>query len=497
MMSRRLRLSLAVAAGGIAAFGLAPYGLWPLTLAGLFVAGWLSGDATSRVGCGWVFWFFGFGYFSHGLIWLAEPFLVDAAMHGWMIPFAVVGMAGGLSVFWFFAGWLGFGRGVLIALLISLAELARGYVLTGFPWGGLAQIWVDTAIAQSLAWIGPYGLGGLTALAAVPLGVASSPRDHAGRQKGKQTGNRLRDVAMSVAAIASLAVFWISPAPEVATTNKVVRLVQANAPQQQRWDPQWVPEFFSRHLRLTASDAPLGPVDLVVWSETSVPWLLSNADGALRAISKVANAPVVAGVQHFNGEGYYNSVALIGRDGSVEALYDKHHLVPFGEYMPLASVVSGLGIRGLAERADGGYRAGSGPQVIDLPGLGVGLPLICYEAIFPHNVRGTRRPDVLIAVTNDAWFGNWSGPYQHLAQARMRAIESGLPMVRVANTGISAMIDPLGRITSYLPLNVAGSVDALLPAPLTRTLYSRTGDWLAFCLLLIAAMLSATLRRVN
>ena len=192
-------------------------------------------------------------------------------------------------------------------------------------------------------------------------------------------------------------------------------------------------------------------------------------------------------MQRNDGERFYNSLVTLGPQGTVEQMYDKHHLVPFGEYVPLGDFMARFGIYGLAPQYGSGFSAGPGAQLMDFGALGNALPLICYEAVFAHDVNAApARPDFIIHATNDAWFGKDAGPQQHLAQARMRAIEQGLPVARAANTGISAMIDPHGRVLDHLGLGQAGYVDSVLPAPLPPTLYSRTGDWPVTVLLLLA-----------
>jgi apolipoprotein N-acyltransferase len=216
----------------------------------------------------------------------------------------------------------------------------------------------------------------------------------------------------------------------------------------------------------------------VLWSETAIPWSLEWAGTALEEIARAGgDAPVALGVQRSDGLRYFNAMITLDQSGAVTQTYDKHHLVPFGEYMPLGDLLARFGIYGLAANQGHGYSAGPGARLLDFGPLGHALPLICYEAVFAHDVNAApERPDFLIQITNDAWFGRGAGPRQHLAQARMRAIEQGLPLARVANTGISAMIDAHGRITASLPLNTAGYIDAALPAPGAVTPYARSGD---------------------
>jgi apolipoprotein N-acyltransferase len=222
----------------------------------------------------------------------------------------------------------------------------------------------------------------------------------------------------------------------------------------------------------------LGAPDAVIWPETAIPWGLTYAENVLQEISAAASGtPVILGVQRTEGMRHFNTLIALGPQGQVTQMYDKHHLVPFGEYMPLGDFAARFGIYGLAPQNGAGFSAGPGARLMDLGPLGRALPLICYEAVFAHDVNAApARADFIIHATNDAWFGTYAGPQQHLAQARMRAIEQGLPVARVANTGITAMIDPWGRMTASIGLGQAGYIDAALPLPGAPTLYSRTGD---------------------
>ncbi|SDD39087.1 apolipoprotein N-acyltransferase [Ruegeria marina] len=467
------RMALAAALGVIAALGLAPTSIWVATIAALLTVPALFQAARSRGQAAWTGWAFATGYFGHALVWIVEPFMVDVARHGWMAPFALGLIAGGLALFWAAAfalaamPWRGAEQRILLlALALGVAECARGYVFSGFPWAGLAQIWVGTDASLLLAWSGPNGLALITLLVALLPGAALA----LGRGGAALLLRCLPAVAFGLAIAAA-----DSGRPDIAMSGKTVRLVQPNAPQHQKWDPDWYPVFLERKIEFTGA----GPrPDMVVWPESALPYWLERAGPVLQEIADAARgAPVVIGANRASGPRIFNSMAVLGPGGDVDQVYDKHHLVPFGEYVPFGDLLERIGISGFASRDGQGFSSGPGPAVIRIAGIGAALPLICYEAVFPQDVNGAPdRPDFLLQLTNDAWFGTWSGPYQHLAQARMRAIEQGLPMVRVANTGVSAMIDPLGRITTAIPLNQAGYADAELPLPLAPTAYSQTGD---------------------
>lgn len=486
-----MRLPLAVLAGVVIGLGQPPYDLWYLGFAGYVAAVWLflvTPGGLRSAGTGWAV---GLGYFGFSMGWIVEPFFVDAAVTGWMAPFALIGLAGGLALFWGLAFRLSSqGRYPVLGLVLawSLAELARAYVFTGFPWALVPYFWLPVPVIQWVSVVGPHGLTLLTLAAAALCALALRPG-------GARAG---------LAGLALLAVLFgggllLTPAAQDLAARPVVRLVQPNAPQHEKWDPQKIPVFMQRKLEFTrAAPAEGGAAPaLIVWPETSVPNLLHRAGPTLDRITEAAGGtPVLLGVQRADQAGYYNSLIVLAPGGGVQALYDKHHLVPFGEYMPAAALFARWNIAGLAARAEGGYTPGPGPQVIDMGPLGSALPLICYEAVFPQDVNGAPlRPDMLIQITNDAWFGTWSGPYQHLAQARIRAIEQGLPMLRAANTGVSAVIDARGELRQTLGLGEMGVIDAPLPGDLPETIWMRWGDGPVVALMLALLAISAVRRR--
>ncbi|MGX0975486.1 apolipoprotein N-acyltransferase [Roseovarius sp. MBR-51] len=466
VLPRRWRSLVGGGIGAVAALGQAPVGAWPLTIVALALGFGLflrSGSWRQAVGLGWAL---GTGYFLVSLNWIIEPFLVDVARHGWMAPFALLGLAGGLALFW--AAGLALGRimgGGAVGFIggLGLLELARGYVLTGFPWAQPGHVLIDTPFLHWASYLGSAGLMALVLLAAVALwhGI---------------TGARV-----GLLGVAGLAVLWPIGAgltPEVAAgpDAAIVRLIQPNAPQNEKWRPDKMREFFDRQVMFSAA-GEVRP-DLIVWPETAVPVLLENAAQTLEVISEAAGAvPVVVGLQRYDAQRLFNTLALVEAGGRVTAVYDKHHLVPFGEYMPYGDLLADWGIHGMASKDGQGFSPGPGAQVINMGTLGRALPLICYEGVFAQDLRSApERADFILLITNDAWFGKFSGPYQHLAQARLRSAEFGLPMIRVANTGVSAMIDATGRITEALPLGEAGWRDAALPPALPPTVYARLGD---------------------
>ncbi|MBW6418625.1 apolipoprotein N-acyltransferase [Celeribacter sp. PS-C1] len=490
MTQRRPRLrrlitpprAFALSGGVLIAAGQAPLGFWPVALIGLTMAAisWrmalTPGQAALRG------WLVGLSTFLISLSWIVNPFLVEPWRHGWMIPFALFLMAGGLALFWALAFYLAkrLKTGLPgLAAFWGLMELARGHVFTGFPWAMPGYIWLDTPIAQLSAFIGPYALTALSFAYAALLAHAVLARSR----------------KMAVLAVVCFIATWIGgayrlsqPMPPNAAHN--IRVVQPNAPQHLKWDPDYIPVFYNRALDLTAPDASEAPADLVIWPETSVAAPLYAAGPYLREIAEVAApARAIVGLNRVDGMQGYNSAIHLDEAGQVIESYDKHHLVPFGEYMPLPWLLERIGLRAFTAKNGYGYSAGPGPQLFDAGALGQALPLICYEAIFPRDLRTETRPDWLLQMTNDAWFGTFSGPQQALAQARFRAIETGLPMVRGANTGVSALINARGEVLAQIPLGTSGAFTAPLPGKLSETPYLRLKEgpvWALLTLLVIA-----------
>lgn len=485
--SARHRLALAFLSGLVAALGLAPFNLPVLALAGFAGLGLVLMPLDGVKPAFWTGLAGATGYFMLSLHWIVEPFFVDAWRHGWMAPFALVLMSAGLALFWAASAAVavhltrsGPARLLLWGLFLTLSEMLRATVLTGFPWAHPGHIWIGSPLMGLAAWIGPHGLTLLTLSLAVAIAAALWRRP-------ALLGLPLAG-GLALAGLAAL----ISPAPLAGVDAPVIRLVQPNAPQHLKWQREMIPVFFQRALDLTAADPQLDRApELVIWPETSLPVLLRDSEPWRRAIGTAGgSAQVIVGGQRLQDGQVRNSLFLLAPNGDLTATYDKHHLVPFGEYVPLTGFARAIGLRGLAEAAGAAYAPGPGPDSLDLGPLGQVFPMICYETIFPGYIRQVDRPDWMLQITNDAWFGQFSGPFQHLELAQLRAVEQGLPLLRAANTGVSALIDARGQVVRSLPLGEQGALDLRLPPALPATVYARTGDmplWLLVVLLCSAA----------
>ena len=470
--------TLSLLSGLLAALGQAPFSLPYLLLFALPLIGWLFLNQATAKRAFLTGWLAGCGYFALSMFWIVEPFFVEPEVFGWMAPFALVFLAAGLALFWglsFSLAYLARGRIffrlLALALMWTALEFVRSHIFTGFPWGLIGYVWSDTPMFQYLAFIGPHGLGLMTLmLGFLPL-MAS---------RNILIGGAYTILATGMLSLAA----WYRLPETVPLTDTTVRLIQPNAPQHLKWRADKVSMFFNRALKLTHTDTG-SRTDVVIWPETSIPFLLGNDTAALEAISDAAGpeTQLLAGIRRRQDGRIYNSMLYLDGAGGILAVYDKHHLVPFGEYIPFAGVLSKFGLQGLAAEDGAGFQPGEGKRILGNDVLGTFLPLICYEAIFPGLVQiGSQRPDWLLHITNDAWFGNYSGPFQHLVQIRARAIEQGLPVARSANTGVSAVIDPYGRIVDQIPLNTAGYLDVALPKAAPKTAYAIASEfpWLVF-----------------
>ncbi len=482
------RRGLAFAAGVAAALAQAPFYVLPLMALGyaaliLMLDGARASARPLRSGFA-VGWFFGFGYFLLGLYWFAYAFLVQAEEFAWMAPFAVLGMPAFLAIFTGAAGAViararvaGWRRIALAGAVLMVFEYLRGHILTGLPWNLPGQALAGTAMgAQTAAWWGVYGLSLLALL------IAMAPAAFAGSGRGLVRGTLL--AFSGSAALFTIGAARLALNPHTEHMDVHVRIVQPNIPQREKIDGALWDRNYKRHIDLSSAPGPAAGVLYVLWPENAVPVIDEVPEGLAEVSRRLPkNAILVTGAVRRESdaagrEKVYNSIAVIpetpaGR--SVTATYDKHHLVPFGEYLPMNGLLRALGLAQLAPYDDG-FAFGVGPKTIAAGGPPFAA-LICYEAIFPGRVypKG-QRPQWIATVTNDGWFGDSSGPRQHLDQARLRAIETGLPMARSANTGVSALYDGAGRLSGRVPLYETGVIDRPLPKPLPPTLYSLAGD---------------------
>ena len=485
-------LAIAFLAGAVFVAALPPLSLAPLALLAFItlfaVLNRRSASEAFAIG-----WSFGLGQFAVGISWVAESFYVDAERFGTLAVPAVAGLAAVLALFPALAA-LAHSRlvrlrafagapvaAVAFAATWTGAEWLRGHVVTGFPWNLAAYALTDLpAIRQPAAWVGSYGLSFLVALAGAWLGAALLAR---GRARALPFG-----LALALIALTWGAGTWRAGQELRPESGVRVRIVQGNIPQTEKWAPGSRERMLETYLRLSARP---GRFDVLLWPETAFPGFLDEdatarariADSLPEGVLLLTGAP--DRVESEGGTRYFNTIQAYDRRGEVLNGYAKHHLVPFGEYvpqrdwLPLPRMVESLG----------DFSPGTGPRTLTLAGVPPVAPAICYEIIFPgHVVDGLVRPDWIFNATNDAWFGTTFGPEQHLGAARMRAVEEGLPVFRAANTGISAVIDAHGEVLRRLDLDRAGIIDAELPSALPRTLYARVGD-LVLPLLIISVWL--------
>lgn len=497
-LAGRRRAAVAAALGACAALALPPIHLLPLAVVGFAGLVWLlegaSGDARRPALAAFlVGWWFGFGHFALGLYWIANALLIEWERVGWMIPFAVFGLAAVLGVFTGLATSAvhasrarGVGAAFALAIAWSLCEWLRGHVLTGFPWNLTATVWAESPpMIQSAALFGAYGLSALTVLAfALPAALAA--RDARARWVPTLAA------ALLVAAGWGVGSYRLAGAGGATVPDVRLRLVQPNVPQALKWDPEAREANLRRMIALTRQPG-FETRTHTIWSETATAFPVwgDNEILAQRRAQVAAAVPpggmLVTGAPRFEraADGtlrVWNSLHAMDGDGTIHATYDKFHLVPFGEYVPFREILP------IDRVVPGGidFSAGPGPRLLSIRGLPLASPLICYEVIFPGQVvPDAGHAELLLNVTNDSWFGDSAGPYQHLAAARLRAVEEGLALVRSAGGGISAIIDPYGRIHASLGLGVAGVLDSELPVSIGQTFFAQQGN-AAFVVLILA-----------
>jgi apolipoprotein N-acyltransferase len=479
------RALVAFCAGGLAVFAQAPYDFFPVCLVSFPVLVWLLDGATGERGDGFlrrmrvcfgIGWWFGLGYFLLGLWWVGQALLVEAETFAWALPLAVLGLPAGLAVFFGIATAVarscwpdGLGRIAALAVGFALAEWLRATVLTGFPWNAIG--YAAMPVPMLMQSVSVIGLDGMNALAvfvfAMPALIASDRHRRSG----------LALAALLAAGHAGYGYVAMMRPGEVAR-ELTVRIVQPSVPQGGKWDPQMRDAILARLLELSAGPPTIGgsAPQLIVWPETALPFLLTDRPDALVAMGDMLQEGQLLVLGAVRAEPataaggrprYYNSILAIDDAGRIVDAVDKVHLVPFGEYLPFEDVLRGIGLRAVADTV-GGFAAGAERRALAIaPGV-TAEPMICYEIIFPSEVA-VPDADVILNLTNDAWFGDTPGPYQHFRQAQVRAVETGRPLLRSANNGISAVVDRNGRVVDALALDAVGALDVTVQIPVIKS----------------------------
>ena len=514
------RILIAFLAGASSTLALPPTDVWPLPFITFPILVWLvDGSSGRRLGgilaAAAAGWSFGFGYFLAGLYWIGHAFLVDAKTFGWLLPFAVIALPAAMAVYTALGLALarliwtrGATRVLALAVALTFVEWLRGHLFTGFPWNAYGYALISPLwLAQGAALIGIWGLTFCAVALYASPAVLADDRAH--------TRRPWLPCGLGAAAIVALAIYGavrLEQTPTRFVDGVQVRIMQPNLQQDEKFNYSQKQEVMSRYLALSergSQSTGLRDVTLLIWPESAFPFFLVREPDALAQIAKLlpegtalitgAIRPPDTAPPHGPVTSAYNSIYVIGHGGAILSVYDKVHLVPFGEYLPFQDLLEQLGLMQLT-KVRGGFIAGDHRRNQTAPGAPNFLPLVCYEIIFPGDavprsgetgwfyrhfgrylgwptVTGAgERPGWLLNLTNDGWFGASAGPYQHFQQARVRAIEEGLPLVRAANSGISAVIDPLGRIVKSLPLGSMGVLEARLPQPIAPTPYARLGD---------------------
>jgi apolipoprotein N-acyltransferase len=499
------RALFAFVAGAIGALTLAPLDFLPAGFIAFTVLVWLLDGALARPGLGrwraqgpafWVGWWFGFGYFVAGLWWIGAAVLVDAANFAWALPLAVIGLPAILAIFFGLATALahmfwrdGLSRIFMLAASFGLFELLRGWAFTGFPWNSLGTMLTSNLwFMQSVAVI---GVDGLTLVAVLLFALPALLVEHKARWRG---------VILPIVILAALAA-WGHLRPlymPVIDSGKTIeaRLVQPSIPQNLKWDSAEKQKIFEQLMKLTKDKSEKRP-DLILWPETALPYLLQERPQTLADMGDALadGQMILTGAIRVEGETgggarYYNSVLAINDKGEVAGAADKLHLVPFGEYLPLADWLEPLGVNPLVV-APGAFSPGNAAEQIAGPkGIKI-MPLICYEVIFAGPaMRQVKGADLIINVTNDAWYGATPGPYQHFRQAQLRAVENGMPLLRAGNNGLSGLIDPMGNISGGLALDAAAFSDVTVVLAKSNTVYSVHGTVIPLALVVLFALLA-------
>lgn len=494
-------------AGAVLPLAFAPFGLLPVAMLAYLLFYLALDGAPSWTQAAWRGWLFGFGQFVTGLYWTGSAILVEADRFWWVLPFAVLAFPAFLGLFPAGASAVfhlvrqkyppppaslamrsialrSVLMGTLLALLLSLVEYMRATLLTGFPWNSPVMIWVEWApLSQIVAWAGVATANLLVLLwLCVPAALWGAARRRLACGISISivlvmmvAGGFYLDLRRgSVDPLAQVPLAQDPLAQDPLAQDRMsgatpIAIVQPNIPQEQKWLNATRQQIAREVLAATATAKS---ASIIIWPETALPFYLDEEPAFPEALRQAlaSGQTVITGALRREAVGeqmqYFNSVQIWTAAGILQAQSDKVHLVPFGEYLPFQSTLEWIGLRQLTQLR-GGFTPGKPDPILQLVSGAAFIPLVCYEAIFPLTTSHRAQTQFLVNVTNDAWFGASTGPYQHLALARLRSLESGLPLIRAANTGISAVIDGTGQIIARKGLGEKGVLNAQLPARLT------------------------------
>ena len=465
--------------GSVFALGNNPWALWYLSILSLILWFWHINSNDIPKNIFKETFKFGFGYFVISLIWIVEPFLVEPWVHGWIAPIALIALPSFLALIWALFAFLGhyYFSSIGVVIGLSLAEYCRLYLLTGFPWATISYVLLDTKAEKWLSLLGPYGLSLLLLLTCFTIAFTL----------------QIRTKINTLLAIFTIFTLFFVPNffenEPSKNLNVSVRLIQPNAVQEKKWSEEFAPIYFEKMIEMTAQQPK---PDIIIWPETSLYLTYNSAFEELDKMRKAAEESIlIFGALKIDSRNFLNNSLIIENKNQETVFYDKAKLVPFGEYLPFINLKSYFKISERSNLFGWGFKRGKGSEMLNLSnGLNF-VPLICYEAIFSNFLKPSiNNADFILQITNDAWFGKSIGPQQHLAQLRIRAIEYGLPVIRVANTGITAIIDANGKLVEKLSVNKSGYLDSFVPSRKQNTIYGLYGNLIFLSLLLLAVAIA-------
>jgi apolipoprotein N-acyltransferase len=491
--------------GALASLAFAPFFAFPLWI---LAFGWLWKQWPHCQNAKQAFflgWWFGFGHFIAGLYWITIAFFVDPDKFGWMAPLGVPALSVYFALYpalvclliWKLQRKDSLGA-FYFALLWFVSEIARGYLLTGFPWNNAGTVFAIHPVMLQTAAL--WGEGGLSLLAVWLAILPFASNIHLSARRGMINGSV---VLLVLAGMAGYGTYRLANASvndvQEADSQPLLRIVQANIPQSLKWDPVAKSQAVRKHLEMSFLPDEDGKIpDYVFWSETSFPYPLDKNNLASQQLAQMIppGSTLVTGALRTEGQGnnwqVWNSMSVVDSTG-ITAHFDKQHLVPFGEYVPLRHVLP------IEKITPGGrdFSRGNQSRLLQIGNLAKAIPLICYEVIFSRYSL-QKEGEWLLNITNDGWYGISSGPFQHFHMAQLRAIESGKPMIRIANTGISAVIDAYGKILNRLNLAQEGVINFHLPQKINQaTLYSRLSILSPLLIIIILLLMSVTIARIS